>query len=63
MPDTLTYADKLEAIKREISYRKRVYPTRIANPRMTHWLADRQIALMEAIAEDFERAAAGERLF
>ena len=59
---SFTAADKLAAIKRELVYRRRVYPRRIAAATMTQALADRQIAIFEAIAADYEELAAGERL-
>jgi hypothetical protein len=58
-----TFEQKLEAVKREISYRRHVYERRVANGQMTRALADRQIAVFEAIQADYEKAAAGERLF
>jgi hypothetical protein len=57
-----TYAEKLAAVEREIKLRRRVYPTRVTNGRMTQRLSDEQIAVMEAIAGDYRKAAAKERL-
>lgn len=59
---TFTFEQKLEAVRRELKYRRRVYPRRIENKQMTQALADEQIAIMEAIAEDMEKEAAKERL-
>lgn len=55
-------AEKLAAVTRELSYRRRVYATRVANNVMTKALADRQIALFESIEADYRKAARGERL-
>lgn len=57
-----TSAEKLEAVQRELNYRRRVYPRWIADKRMTQQLADRQIAIFEEIAADYQKLAEGERL-
>lgn len=57
-----TAKEKLDAAQREIRMRRRVYPRRVSEQRMTQQLADREIALMEAIAKDYEEQAAKERL-
>lgn len=57
-----TTQEKLEAVEREIKIRRRVYVNRVATRRMTQRLADRQIALFEAIAEDYRELAKSERL-
>ena len=57
-----TAADKLSAVRREITMRRRVYPRWVENNRMTQSKADEEIAVMEAIAADYERQAEGERL-
>lgn len=54
--------EKLEAIERELRFRRQVYPRRVAEKRMTQQLADRQIALFEQIAEDYREKSKGERL-
>jgi hypothetical protein len=59
---TFTAQEKLDAIRRELGYRRRVYAKRVADGKMTQALADEQIALFEAIEADYERLAAGERL-
>lgn len=58
-----TAEEKREAIERELKYRRRVYPRRIEAGQMTRALADRQIALFEEILQDYQAAAAKERLF
>jgi len=57
-----TAGEKLEAIRRELAYRRRVYPRRIAAENMTQRLADRQIAIFEELAADYETLAERERL-
>jgi hypothetical protein len=48
-----TRAEKLAALEREIAMRKRVYPRFIAQNKMKQAEADRQVAIMEDIAEDY----------
>jgi hypothetical protein len=50
MPSTYPLAVLAQCAEREVNLRRRVYPVRVANGRMTQALADRQIAMMEAIA-------------
>lgn len=57
-----TAEEKLKAVERELGYRRHVYSRRVANNKMTQAQADRQIGVMEAIAEDYRTLAAGERL-
>jgi hypothetical protein len=57
-----TTEDKRQAIDRELRYRRHVYARRVANGQMTQQLADRQIAVMEAILADYQQAAQSERL-
>jgi hypothetical protein len=59
---TFTAAEKLDAVVRELGYRRRVYERRVADKKMTQQLADKQIAVFESIAEDYRKQAAGERL-
>ena len=59
---TFTYTEKLEAVDRELKKRRQVYPRLVANGTMTQALADRQIALMEAVKADYEIFAKRERL-
>lgn len=46
-------ADKLACIEREIKMRLQVYPRWIEKGRMTREKADHEIAVMQAIAEDY----------
>lgn len=57
-----TAAEKLDAIKRELTMRRSVYPRLIEQGRMRHETADRQIAVMEAIAQDYREQVEGRRL-
>jgi hypothetical protein len=57
-----TAKEKLDAVQREIRMRRRVYPRRVSEQRMTQQLADREIAVMEAVAKDYEDLAVKERL-
>lgn len=52
-----TFEQKLEAVRRELRYRRRVYPRRIEAGHMTQAFADEQIEIFEAIADDYDRAA------
>lgn len=54
--------EKLACVEREVKLRRYVYPARVQSGRMTKKLADEQIALMEAIADDYRKLTAGERL-
>ena len=49
----ITNEQKLACIKRELGYRTRVYPRLIENGSMTKEQADRQIGIMQAIADDY----------
>lgn len=48
-----TDQQKREAAEREVKFRKRVYARRVAERRMTQEQADREIAVMSEIAEDY----------
>jgi hypothetical protein len=52
----ITATEKLEAIRRELTFRRRVYPRQVKQEKMTQQLADRQIALFEAIEADYQSA-------
>lgn len=54
----ITIDDKIAALRREIGMRYRVYPKRVADRRMTQADADRQIAIAEAILQDYVADAA-----
>jgi hypothetical protein len=60
MPHTFT--ELATCAVREVAQRKRVYPRLVEAKRMSQAKADKEIAMMEAIAEHFTKLAAGERL-
>lgn len=49
----ITTADKIKSLRREIAMRKNVYPKWIESGRMTKEAADREIAVMQAIHDDY----------
>lgn len=57
-----TFEEKLEAVTRELAYRRRVYARRIEAGQMTQQLADRQIKLFEEIEADYQQMVKRERL-
>jgi hypothetical protein len=59
---TFTFEEKLEAVQRELGYRKRVYARRVVDKQMTQALADRQIKLFEEIEADYQQMAQSRRL-
>lgn len=59
---SFTATTKLGAVERELKFRKHVYPRLIAQGKMTDGLAAAQIAVFEAIAEDYRELAKKERL-
>lgn len=59
---TFTETEKLEAIRREIKYRRRVYAKRVAEGTMFKATHDYQIAIFEAIEADYVQRAEKERL-
>lgn len=48
-----TAKDKREALDRELSYRRRVFPRLVSNGKMAQYTADQQIAIFEAIRDDY----------
>ena len=59
---TFTAEEKYKAAMREVGQRRKVYPNIIMRGNMTREQADYQIAVMEAIAADYEELAKKERL-
>lgn len=57
-----TAEQKLRAVDRELGYRRRVFARRVAERKMTQRQMDDEIAVFEAIAEDYRGQSAGERL-
>jgi hypothetical protein len=62
MSEKFTMHDMLTEIERELAQRRRVYPRLIAAGKMSQATADRQIAIMEAIRDDYRRKAEEEML-
>lgn len=60
MPPRQSFKDveKLTELKREIRMRHSVYPRWIARGMLTQDEADRQIAILEAVAADYENVPA-----
>ncbi len=56
----ITGRDKLREAEREVQQRERVYARLVENGKLTRQKADRQIAIMEAIAADYRRQAVEE---
>ena len=57
-----TAEQKRKAVERELAYRRQVFPRRVANGTMSRELMDSQIAIFEAILEDYRAASDKERL-
>jgi hypothetical protein len=57
-----TAKQKREAIERELAYRRHVYDHRVADGKMTKELADFQIAIFEAMRDDYQAIEKTERL-
>lgn len=57
-----TNEEKLEALRRELKFRRRVYVRKIEEGTMSPEFAKEQIDIFTAIAEDYERLCDGERL-
>ena len=57
-----TATEKQAAILRELKMRRGVYPHWVSIGKISPHEAAHQIAIMEAIAEDYEKLAQGERL-
>jgi hypothetical protein len=53
----ITVHDKLACVVREVHYRRRVYPRLIASRKMSQSMADREIAVMESIVNDYKASA------
>lgn len=51
--DKFTPADKLKSVERELKFRRQVFPRRVEANKMKQVDADREIAIFEAIADDY----------
>lgn len=58
---TFTALEKFGEARREVAMRRRVYPHFVERGKLKQEDADRQIAVMEAIAEDYRPAAEEEK--
>ena len=56
-PRVFTPREKLEAVEREIGMRRKVYPRWVLLKKIRQDTADREIAVLEAIAEDYRGKA------
>lgn len=59
---SFTATEKLEAVRRELGFRRTVYASHVRRGRMTQPEADFQIAVFEAIAADYDEMARPDRL-
>lgn len=60
MSEIFTARQKMQAAQREVGYRRRVYPRRVDDGKMTQAQADREIAIMDQIALDYGALAKAE---
>jgi signal recognition particle subunit SEC65 len=60
MAESFTAADHADCAEREVHQRQRAYPRWVEAGRMTQQLADRQTALMQAIARKLRAEADAE---
>jgi hypothetical protein len=58
----ITADDKLQCAERELRYRRRVYGRLIERGKMSKRQCERELELMEAIAEDYRKLAAQKEL-
>lgn len=60
MGEKFTAIDKRDCLIREANMRRMVYPGRVEAKKMSQGRAEREIALMDAIAEDYKVLAEAE---
>ncbi|QIG93833.1 MULTISPECIES: hypothetical protein [Bradyrhizobium] len=58
----ITAHDKLQCAERELKYRRRIYLRLVERGKIAQALANRELELMDAIAEDYRKQVAQERL-
>jgi hypothetical protein len=58
----ITATDKLQCAEREVKYRRRVYGRLVERGKMAKRDSERELELMEAIAEDYRKLAEQEGL-
>ena len=59
---TATNEQKLKCAERELRFRQRVYPHLVERGKMTRQESDRELELMQAIADDYRILAQAELL-
>jgi uncharacterized protein YajQ (UPF0234 family) len=62
-PNEITDIDKLGCIRRELSARRRQYPHWVAEKKMSGEQARREIAVMQAIFDEYQKRVKGDDLF
>jgi len=58
----VTTSDKLTCVERELKYRQRVYARLVNEGKMSQGKATLELAIMQAIIDDYRQAAEKERL-
>ncbi len=58
----ITATDKMQCAERELKYRQRIYERLVERGKMTKRQCDRELELMQAIADDYRKLAAQEAL-
>lgn len=58
----ITWGEQLACVERELKWRRRVYPRRVTDGRMTQARAIEEIRTMEAVAESIRGLEQQERL-
>jgi hypothetical protein len=52
---TVSLADQIASVKREVAMRTNVYPKLVASGRMKQGMADRELAAMKAVLETLQK--------
>jgi hypothetical protein len=60
MPGTFTLTELISCAEREVEMRRKVYPRRVHDKRMSQKFADTEIARMEVIVEKLRELAENE---
>jgi len=58
-----TDAEKLKEIEREITIRRKIYPSWVAQNRLSYAAAEKQLAILQAIAEDYRTSVNQKDMF
>ena len=56
-PRSVTLAEQIECVTRELGYRRHVYERRVANGKMTPALSERELSRMTAVLYTLQRIA------